>query len=99
MSSPATIGYLEMACHGVIDPYFDDGEASVGVGFSLRHLAAAHLDAPLEVTAELIDHDGRLFTFKVAAHQAGKVIMTGEHERALINLDRFLNRADTAAGK
>lgn len=90
VSSPATIGYLEMACHHVIDPHFEDDEASVGVGFNFRHLAAAHLDAPLSVTAELTAQNDKLFTFSVEARQTGKVIMTGQHERAIINLGRFM---------
>ena len=92
VSSPATIGYLEMACHHVIDPHFEGDEASVGVGFNFRHLAAAHLDAPLQVSAELIEQTERLFTFKVEARQGDKVIMTGQHERAVVNLNRFLKK-------
>ena len=42
VSSPATIGYLEMACHHVSDPFFDEGEASVGVGFDMQHVGAAN---------------------------------------------------------
>ena len=93
VSSPATIGYLEMACHHVIDPHFEGDEASVGVGFNFRHLAAAHLEAAIKVSAELIEQTDRLFTFKVEARQADKVIMTGQHERALVNLDRFIKKA------
>ncbi|MCL4763395.1 MAG: flagellar basal body-associated FliL family protein, partial [Burkholderiales bacterium] len=36
VSSPATIGFLEMACHNALRPFFDVGEGSVGVGFELR---------------------------------------------------------------
>lgn len=92
VSSPATIGYLEMACHGVIDPYFEADEASVGTGFDFRHLAAAYLDEPMQVSALLIAQDGRCFTFKVEARQGDTVIMTGEHERALVDLKRFLKK-------
>lgn len=93
VSSPAIIGHLEMACHHVIDPFFDAGEVSVGVGFSLRHLAAAYPDRPMDLAAELIAHDGGRFTFHVEAQQDGRTIMTGEHERALVHLDRFLKTA------
>ena len=92
VSSPAIIGHLEMACHNVIDPHFDDGEASVGVGFSLRHVAAAFPDRPIDVSAELIAHDGKRFTFRVRAEQDGRTVMTGEHERALVHLERFLKK-------
>ena len=92
VSSPATIGYMEMAALRVIEPYFEDDEATVGIGFNFRHLSAAFLDAPLDVHAELIAQDGRRFTFKVEATQHGRIIMTGEHERAVVNLGNFLAR-------
>jgi predicted thioesterase len=90
VSSPAIIGHLEMACHRALDPFLDSGEASVGVGFSLQHIAAAFPDRPMDVSAELIGQDGRRFTFAVQARQDGREIMTGEHVRALVHLDRFL---------
>ena len=95
VSSPATIGYLELAALRVIEPCFEDDEATVGIGFNFRHLSAAFLDSPLDVRAELIAQDGRRFTFKVEATQHGRLIMTGEHERAVVNLGRFLSRDDT----
>ena len=98
VSSPAIIGHLEMACHHVIDPHFDGGEASVGVGFSMRHVGAAFPDRPLDVAAELIAQNGRRFTFRVEARQDGRIIMTGEHERALVHLDRFLKTARPSRG-
>jgi len=92
VSSPAIIGHLEMACHHVIYPHFDDGEASVGVGFSLRHVGAAFPDRPMDVAAELIAQNGKRFTFRVKAEQDGRAVMTGEHERALVHLESFLKR-------
>jgi predicted thioesterase len=92
VSSPAIIGHLEMACQNVIEPHFDDGEASVGVGFSLRHVGAAFPDRPMDVSAELIAGDGKRFTFRVQAEQDGRTVMTGEHERALVQLERFLKK-------
>ena len=92
VSSPAIIGHLEMACHHVIDPHFDDGEASVGVGFSLRHTGAAFPNRPMDVAAELIASDGKRFTFRVNAEQDGRTVMAGEHERALVHLERFLKK-------
>ena len=90
VSSPATIGYLEMACHHASDQFFDDGEASVGVGFDMQHVGAATPDLPVEVAAELIAVDGRRLTFAVEATQAGKQIMTGTHQRAVVNLARLI---------
>jgi predicted thioesterase len=85
VSSPAIIGHLEMACHRAIDPFLDNGEASVGVGFSLQHVAAAFPDRPMDVAAELIAQDGKRFTFRRAGATGRPEVMTGEHERALVH--------------
>ncbi len=90
VSSPATIGYLEMACHHASDQFFDEGEASVGVGFEMQHVGAATPDLPVDLVAELIRVDGRRLTFKVEATQAGKAIMTGTHQRAVVDLARLM---------
>lgn len=90
VSSPATIGYLEMACHNVSDQFFDEGEASVGVGFEMQHVGAATPDLPIDVAVELIKVDGRRLTFKVEATQARKPIMTDTHQRAVVDLGRLL---------
>lgn len=90
VSSPATIGYLEIACHKLLASRFEDDEASVGTGFRMRHLAPAFLGRPVDLHVELIAHQGSQYTFKVKAEQAGKLIMDGEHDRAVIKLSRFL---------
>lgn len=90
VSSPATIGYLEMACHHASEQFFDEGEASVGVGFEMQHVGAATPDLPVDLAAELIGVDGRRLTFKVEATQSGKPIMTGTHQRAVVDLARLL---------
>jgi|GEM_PF-94131 len=90
VSSPATIGYLEMACHHASDQFFDEGEASVGVGFEMQHVGAATPELPVDVAAELIKVDGRRLTFRVEATQAGKLIMTGTHQRAVVDLGRLM---------
>lgn len=92
VSSPATIGFLEMACHNALRPFFDVGEGSVGVGFELRHVGAARLGAPIRAAARLVESDGRRFTFEVEARQGDRAIMTGRHQRAVVELDRLLKR-------
>jgi len=56
----------------------------------MQHVGAATTDLPIDVAAELIKVDGRRLTFKVDATQAGKLIMTGTHQRAVVDLDRLM---------
>jgi 2-hydroxychromene-2-carboxylate isomerase/predicted thioesterase len=90
VSSPATIGYLEMACYGAIRHLLEPDDGTVGVDFQLKHVGAAYPGRPVDVAAELIASDGRRLRFRVQASQDGRTVMSGEHERALISVARFL---------
>ena len=90
VSTPATIGFLEMTCHNMLSDAFDPGEASVGIAVDIRHRAAAFPGTDLNCTAELLTVDGVRYAFAVEARQAGRLIMDGRHERAIVHLEDFL---------
>ena len=92
VSSPAVIGLLEHASHLAIRPYFEPGKMSVGTKIDVAHLGAAVQGKPLEASAAVIDVQGRRILFEVRAEQDGEVIMTGRHERAIVDLARFESR-------
>jgi predicted thioesterase len=92
ISTPAIIGYLEMTSHLLIEPHFEQDEASVGTEVSIRHLAAAYPGVEMDCEAEVETVNGRRIRLKVRASQAGKAIMEGHHERAVIDLARFMAR-------
>lgn len=96
VSTPSLIGYLEMASHRSILPYCEEGEASVGTRVEVDHLAPAFLGQPIIATARVLATEGRRITFEVAAEQDGRLIMKGRHGRAVIRLDRLLDRAPKA---
>ena len=92
ISTPAIIGYLEMTSHLLIEPLFEEDEASVGTEVSIRHLAAAFPGVEMECEAEVETVKGRRIRLKVRASQGGKVIMDGHHERAVVDLGKFMKR-------
>lgn len=97
ISTPAIISYLEMTSHLLIAPLFEDGEASVGTEVCVRHHAAAVPGIEMECEAEVEEIKGRRIRFRVAARQSGALIMSGHHERAVVNLARFLNQPERPA--
>jgi predicted thioesterase len=90
VSTPALIGFLEDASHRAIIDCYEPGEVSVGTKVDVEHLAAAPLGQPIEATAEVVAIQGRRIDFKVEARQAGRLIMQGRHQRAVVDLARFL---------
>jgi 2-hydroxychromene-2-carboxylate isomerase/predicted thioesterase len=97
VATTAIILFFEEVCHLAIKDFYEPGEASVGTKVEVEHLAPAYVGQPLEVSAELLSVSGRRVDFKVEARQADRVVMTGRHQRAVVDLARFLG-GDRAAG-
>src|SRR5712692_4709857 len=57
-----------------------------------RKLAATPLGQQVRAIAELIEIDGRRLVFKVEAHDEKRKIGEGQHERYIVNLERFMKR-------
>lgn len=92
VSTPALIGYLELASHAILLPYCDPGEATVGTRVEVDHLAPAFLGQPVVAEARVLAVDGRRITFEVEARQDGRVVMKGRHGRAIVDLGRLLGK-------
>ncbi|MBV9231337.1 MAG: thioesterase, partial [Chloroflexi bacterium] len=70
----------------------DEGHVTVGTLVNVRHLAATPLGQQVRATAELIEVDGRRLLFNVEAYDEKQKIGEGQHERFIVNLERFLSR-------
>jgi 2-hydroxychromene-2-carboxylate isomerase/predicted thioesterase len=89
VSTPHVIALLEEASHRCVRAYFEEGEASVGTRVNVAHLAPAYAGKPVQARATLTQVNGRRLSFDVVAEQAGTVVMTGSHERALVRTEKF----------
>lgn len=93
------VGFLEWACIKAINPYLDwPQEQTVGTHINISHEAAT--PPGLEVTAavELIAIEGRKLTFSVEAHDGIDLISKGQHERFVINKEKFDAKLGTKRG-
>lgn len=91
-ATPMMIGLMENAAWHAVAPALDAGYATVGTLVNVRHLAATPIGQKVRATAELVEVDGRRLVFNVAAYDEQRKIGEGQHERAIINLERFLAR-------
>lgn len=92
--TPALVGLLEYACGKAIELHLPPGSGTVGTIVNIKHLAPTPLGMKVRAEAELKEVDGRRLVFHVEAFDEKEKIAEGEHERYLVDLDRFFTRVE-----
>lgn len=92
LSTPSMIAFMEETCRRMVEGFLDEGDTTVGTRVEVSHLKPAPVGEDVEVTAELIEVDGRRLKFRVEAFWRGEKIGEGYHERFIVNRERFLGR-------
>ena len=90
--TPMMIALMENAAWGAVSRDLAEGEVTVGTHVNVSHLAATPLGQQVRAIAELIEIDGRRLVFKVEAVDEKRKIGEGQHERFIVNLERFMKR-------
>lgn len=90
VSTPALIGLLEMAGVIYLRSCIGSDEGSVGIQVNVEHLAAAPIGAKVEASVIVTHVDGRRVGFDVEARWDELVLMRGSHQRAIVNMERFI---------
>jgi fluoroacetyl-CoA thioesterase len=94
LSTPRIIGWMEGTAHRSILDQLTENQTSVGTVVNIRHLAATPVGMEVKVRVELVAVDGRKMSFKVEAWDTVEKIAEGEHERFIIDIDRFIQRLE-----
>ena len=91
-ATPAMVTFIEHTCRKLVEPHLPDGQTSVGVALSVRHLAPTPMGATVSIRAEILKIEGQLVTFRAIVRDEIEEIGEAEHTRAIIDTDRFLRR-------
>lgn len=90
------VGLLEWACIKAINPHLDwPHEQTVGTHINVSHEAATPPGLEVRVNVELIAVEGKKLRFTVEAHDGVDLISKGQHERFVINKERFIAKLGT----
>ncbi|SES70191.1 thioesterase family protein [Anaerobranca gottschalkii] len=92
-ATPLMIGLMENAALKAVDPHLPEGFATVGTHLDVKHLAATPVGMTVWAVAELLEIEGKRLLFKVEAFDQLEKIGEGIHERYIIKLDKFLEKA------
>ncbi|HZS79530.1 MAG TPA: thioesterase family protein [Ktedonobacteraceae bacterium] len=91
-ATPMMIALMENASWRAVADHLEPGYVTVGTRVDVRHLAATPLGQQVRATAKLLEIDGRRLVFEVEAFDEQRKIGEGQHERFIVNLERFLKK-------
>ena len=95
-ATPAMIARMEDTATRSVMPYLAEGQATVGIHVDVRHLDATPEGMKVFIHTELVEinANGKFLTFQVEARDERGVIGSGIHERAIINVGRFMEKVN-----
>ena len=89
LATAEMIRLMEIAAHLLLEPFYGEGESSVGTKVDVRHTAATPLGMRVRTQAKLVAVDGNRYHFEVASYDEKGEIGRGTHERTVIDVARF----------
>lgn len=91
-ATPAMIALMENAAMNAVAEHLLEGSTTVGTMMRSSHIKASKVGAQITAEAELVAVDGRRLTFLVKAWDEMGPIGEGEHERFVVDRERFLSK-------
>ncbi len=91
-ATPAMVSLAEKTAYMSVLPYLAEGEGTVGTKISVAHLAATPLGMKVWCESELTEVDRRRLVFRFEVFDETGKVGEGEHERFIINNEKFLGR-------
>jgi fluoroacetyl-CoA thioesterase len=93
LGTPRLLSFAEGATVKAVQRHLERGQTSVGTKVNLEHLAPSPVGMHVEITAELVEVDGRRLVFSImAVDKTGALVCTGSIERVVVDRERFLAR-------
>lgn len=95
--TPYLVAMMENAAFTYLQNELPEGKSSVGTKVSIDHTAPTPLGMAVTARAEVaaISPNGKLIDFKVSAWDEAGPISEGTHQRAVIDLERFLAKCES----
>lgn len=93
-ATPAMVALMEKAATIAVQESLSKEYTTVGTMINIRHIAATPLGMKVSARATLTEVDGKRLVFEVEAFDDREKIGEGQHERYVINAERFMDKAN-----
>jgi fluoroacetyl-CoA thioesterase len=92
------IGFVEWTCMRLLEPYLEPQHRSLGTLVNLSHSAATPVGMKVTAEVTLESVENRRLRFSVVCRDEVDVICEGQHERFVVDIDRFLKGVEKKQG-
>ena len=92
LATPVMINLIEAAALKAVEHLLPENHQSLGTHLDVKHYAATPVGMKVKATAEVTGVEGRTIRFRVRAEDEREPIGDGEHERVVVNVERFDKR-------
>jgi predicted thioesterase len=99
LATPSMIAFMERAACDLLQQHLPEGYSSVGMLVEVRHLSPTPSGGAMRVECEVLEVDRWRVTFAVQAWDGLEKVGDGRHQRAVIEVGRFLGRVEEKRAK
>jgi len=94
LATPKLICLVEEAAATLAEKFLPAEYTSVGISVDVKHTAPTPVGLKVRVEVELIEIDGRKLTYAVSAVDAAGEVLSGRHDRFIVNREKFQSKAN-----
>ena len=94
LATAMMIGFVEQTCIEALRPYLRPQQRTVGTHVNVSHLAPTPVGMSFVADVKLVEINSNSLFFTVSCRDKAGLIGEGTHTRAIIDLQRFAQRAN-----
>ena len=96
-ATPCMITMMEAAAYYYMKEQLPADKSSVGTLVNITHVSPSPVGMEVRAIAEVIaiSENGKMYDFKVTAYDAKGIIGEGTHQRAIIDVERFMAKCQS----
>ena len=95
LATPAVAALVEKTCWQAIAPELELGMNTVGTSLQLAHTAPTPIGMVVQCDCEVLEVTDRRVRFGFRVYDDVTEVAGGEHERYLVDAERFLKKAES----
>lgn len=94
-ATPALVALMEKTAQESVQDALEKGCGSVGTMICAKHVSATPIGMKVTCKSELVAVEGRKLVFKITASDACGIVGEADHERFIIQNEKFLKKANS----